>query len=130
MKGIQYKKGEIILRKIVLLFASFSLILILAACGSSDFNYKVVEENKNKAGQLYLRITTDVSKKDDLKTLAEQVAREKDDGKLDSIFIFIHKEAGKNDKKFGENMATAKEAYTNKGQAQTGLDDKLSLIHI
>ncbi|WP_318503067.1 hypothetical protein [Bacillus sp. T3] len=80
-----------VLKIIAGIFAVFFLtvVVILIIDISNDVEYKIVEEDQQGNG-LYLRVTTEATSEDDLRTIVEEVKKEKRSTGIDAIWVWIH----------------------------------------
>lgn len=110
------------MKKLLLsVFFTISIIIFLTACGSSeiDVEYKVVEEDKQGNG-LYVRVTTEVTDEDSLRTIADEIKKEKKSNEIDAVWLWIHDTS---DDPLGKLLAKIRIPYNQKGQMMVGAED-------
>jgi hypothetical protein len=114
-------KGEFILRKALKIIggmvAAFIIVVVILLIVdiSNDVKYKIIDK-KEQPGSLYLRVSTEATKEDDLKIIVEEVKKETKN--VDAVWLWIY-EPGKN----GKLLVKARIPYNNKGQAMVGAKD-------
>lgn len=99
----------------------FLVLLLLVACGSAT-DYEVVEEKQPGENRYTIRVVTDATDEEAIKSIIDELTSDADAyWGIDSLTAHIHEPADNDD--FGAKIATAKFAGTNKGVAQTGVDE-------
>ncbi|MCC2250025.1 membrane lipoprotein lipid attachment site-containing protein [Virgibacillus sp. AGTR] len=107
------------MKKILILI---SIVFILTACNSSaDIDYKIIEEEEPGEGRIVARLVTDANGEDEIKSIIDKLSSDEYWGS-DSITARIHEPS--DSEEFGKLVAIAKYAWTEKGLAQIGENER------
>ncbi len=101
-------------------------LIILAACGNSEAQYNIVEEEEPGEKRIVVRITTDDTSEENINAIFDELYVDEYWGSH-SIFARIHEPS--EDEEFGPLVAIAKYARSSEGLAQIG-EDELDKVYI
>lgn len=107
-------------KKYLFLLISLLLVFVISACGNeeSKVSFDVVEDTNNNNGR-YVRVVTDTTLESDFRKIVDEVKN--DSSQYDAVWVYIH---NKKDDPFGNLLATARLAITQKGVAMTGVPSR------
>lgn len=98
------------------------VMILLSACSSDSADYTIIELEANTGGKSTARVYTDDVSEKNINAIVKDL-RMNDLFGSGSIHVWIHEPPNEELPDFGELVAIAKYAHTDKGKAQVGVEE-------